>query len=140
MLPIVFLFTYGMVSNGELFLPFAIVGIFLFVAGVFGLKELYEQIRHKREYSFDIDSERVNIEYFVDKELRNSYLIEKSNLDSFEIKYSKTIGTTTRYIFHLKDGETISISEDFGKTEGVITDAFFQHSYFTKQFLKAVEN
>ena len=134
MLPIVFLFAYLMTfaefEGGEIFLPLNLTGLWFFVIGFFGLQELYMQIRYTKKYCFYFSDEKVRIELLLDDEIKREYLIERKNLESFKISYVRTIGVNTKLVFTLKKKEIISISEDFGNDERVVTDAFWKHSFF----------
>ncbi len=134
MLPIVFLFAYLMTfaefEGGEIFLPLNLTGLWFFVIGFFGLQELYMQIRYIKKYCFYFLDEKVRIELVLDDEIEREYLIERENLESFKISYVRTIGVNTKLVFTLKNKEIISISEDFGDDERVVTDAFWKHSFF----------
>jgi len=140
-IPILFFFAYGMLfaraDDGEIFFPLIVVSTLFFLFGIFAIKELYTQITQTKEYSFDIDEQRIKIDIFVNNDFVESYEIQKSNLKSFENSYFNNYGLiTTTYVFTLNDGKIIQIKEDFGKSEKEIFDAFITYMYLPRSMIE----
>ena len=89
---------------------------------------------------FDIDEERMGIDVFVNNIRVDSYEIQKSNIKSFEPSYFDNYGAvTTTYAFASNDGKTVTIKEDFGKSEKEILNAFMAYMYLPKSMMRHLE-
>lgn len=137
MTPIVFLFAFGMffsrTPEEEIFLPFLIVSVVLFLIGIFATFNLFEMITKKRVYEFDFNDNELTITRYINKKEDKKFHIQKSNLESFENNYRDNYGAvTTTYTFYLKSGSSIHISENFGRDEKKIMDAFLLFGYIPK--------
>lgn len=137
MTPIVFLFAFGMfmsrTSEGEIFLPFLIVSVILFLIGIFATLNLIEMITQKKVYEFNIKENELIITRYINNKEDKKFYIQKNNLKSFKNHYKDNYGAvTTTYEFYLKSGSSIHISENFGKDEKEIMDAFLLFGYIPK--------
>lgn len=134
MTPIVFIFAFGMFSSrtpkGEIFLPFIIFSVVLFLLGVFSLLNLIEMIIQKKVYEFNIKQNELTITRYINNKENEKFYIQKSDLKSFKNYYKNNYGAvTTTYEFYLKNGNTINITETFGKDEEKVLYALLEFGY-----------